>query len=324
MKNAYAILRIMIAAALMALAGSVAAQQNYPNKPIRFILPYAAGGNTSILARLVGQKLTESWGQPVIVDNRGGGNGIIGTEALLKSPPDGYTILLASSTHVLINPLRPTSYDPIKDFDAVATIADSRYVLLLHPSVPANNLKEFIAYAKARPGELNYATPGAGGGQHLASEWFNMLAGIKMQHVSYKGGGQALTDLIGGYVQVYLPVPITAIPFVNSGKLKALAITGEKRLAALPNVPTFTEAELPGFDAKTWFGFLAPAGTPKMVINKLSSEIAKILAMPDIKEKLNSQGVESFISTPEQFAALMETYLGRYAKIIKDANIKLQ
>ena len=315
---------MVAAGALMATAGVVAAQQDFPNKPIRFIVPYAAGGNTSVFARLIGQKLTESWGQPVIVDNRGGGGGVIGTEALVKSPPDGYAILLMSSTHVVINPLRPTAYDAIKDFDPVATIAQARYLLVLHPSVPANNLDEFIVFARSKPGQLNYASPGSGGAQHLASEWFNMLAGVNIQHVPYKGGGPALTDLIGGQVQVYFPVPAAAIPYINSGKLTAIAITGERRLEALPRVPTFTEAGWPGFDARTWFGILAPAGTPKTIINKLSTEVGKIVVTPDIKEKLNSQGVEPFVSTPEQLAALMKADLAKYTKIMKDANIKLE
>jgi len=313
--------RMLIAALLTAFAGFSGAQQAYPNKPIRFILPYAAGGNTSILARLIGQKLTESWGQQLIVDNRAGGNTIIGTEALTKSPPDGYTILMTTATHTILSPV---PYDPIKDFAAVATLTSSEKVLVIHPSLPANNLREFIALAKSRPGELNFSSPGAGGVQHLAGELFNLMAGVKLQHIPYKGGGQAVTDLIGGQVQLSFQNSIAVLGHVRTGKLRALAVSGEARLASLPQVPTFTEAGLPGFGVNTWFGVLAPAGTPKGIIDKLSTEIARILKVPDIKERLAALEMYPFISTPEQFAALMKADMVKYANVIKAANIQLQ
>ncbi len=321
MKSFGAMARTAVVGVLMALAGAAAAQQAYPVKPIRFILPYAAGGNTSVLARLIGQKLTESWGQQLIVDNRAGGNTIIGTEALTKAPPDGYTILMTTATHTILNPV---PYDPIKDFAPVATLTSSEKVLVIHPSLPANNLREFIALAKSKPGELNYSSPGAGGVQHLAGELFNLLAGVKMQHIPYKGGGQAVTDLIAGEVQLSFQNSIAVIAHIKSGRLRGIAVSGETRLASLPQIPTFTEAGLPGFGVNTWFGILAPAGTPKEIIDKLSKEIARILNLPDIRHRLAALEMYPFISTPEQFAALMKADMAKYAKVIKAANIQLQ
>ncbi len=325
MKFSTAVARIVTAVVLIAGAGFATAQQAYPAKPIRFIVPYPPGGATTPLARIVGQKLTESWGQTVIVDNRGGGNTIVGSEALVKSPPDGYSILLVSNTHV-INPLLypHLPYDAVKDFAPVATLTGTELILAVNPQVPANNLQEFIALAKSKPGQLNYASSGSGGAIHLAAELLNIMAGIKMTHIPYKGGGAIMSDLIGGQVQLAFNLPINLVPHIKSGRLKAIAITGAVRLPALPQVPTFTEAGLSGFEVKAWYGVLAPAGTPNGIIDKLSAEIAKILAMPDINEKLVSQGMGPVISTPEQFAALMKAEAAKYARIIKAANIKLE
>jgi len=322
--NAFnAVVRMAMVGVLMAIAGSVAAQQAYPNKPIRLITPYPPGGATSVVSRLVGQKLTESWGQQVIVDNRGGGNTIIGSEAVAKSPPDGYTLLLVNSALVIIPNLLSAPYDVIKDFAPVATVTSIGLILVLHPSVPASNLQEFIALAKSRPGQLNYASSGSGNSNHLVGELFQSLTGVRIQHVPYKGAGPGLTDLLGGQVQLYFASPPSAVPHIKSGRLKAIAVTGATRLSALPEVPTFTEAGLSDLNADSWQGILAPAGTPSAVIDKLSTEIAKILAMPDIKERLVSQGMAPFISTPEQFAMLLKSDFAKYAKIIKTANIKL-
>ena len=319
-----AVMRTLTLCVLMAIAGSAASQQAYPSKPIRLISPYPPGGSTSILARLFGQKLTESWGQQVIVENRGGGNTIIGTEALAKSPPDGYAIMVMTCTHVITPWLTQTPFDAIKDFAAVATLAASEQMLVVHPSVPASNLQEFIALAKFRPGQLNYATSASGSLSHLGMEYLEMAAGFKMQQIPYKGSGPALTDLIGGQVEVYLNVAINFIPHIKSGRLRAIAISGEHRLAALPEVPTFTEAGVPGLEMKNWYGILAPAGTSRAIIDKLSSEIAKILAMPDVKARLDSLGAEPFVSTPDRFAELMKADSARFGKIIKAANIKLE
>lgn len=315
--------RLLLICASLCMA-AIAAAQDYPSKPIRFITPYPPGGTTTLLSRLVGQKLTDSWGQPVIVENRPGGNTIIGTEAAAKSPPDGYTILLAASSHILSPLLLPRlPYDTIKDFTAIATLASTEQLLVLHPTLAANNLREFIALAKSRPGQLNYASTGSGGIQHLASEFFNILAGVRLQHIPYKGSGPALIDLIGGQIQVYFAPPINAIPHVKGGKLRAIAVSGESRLSALPQVPTFSQAGLAGFDVRTYSGVVAPAGTPQAIVTKLATEIARILAAHDVRDSLASQGMDTFINGPEQYAALMKADMAKFAKVIKTANIKL-
>ncbi len=325
MKGFNAVVRMATVGVLMTIAGAAIAQQNYPNKPIRFITPYPPGGSTTVLARLVGQKLTESWGQQVIVDNRGGGNTIIGTEALVKSPPDGHTIFLASPLLVILPHLyHALPYDTLRDVAPVATLASTELILVLNPSVPANNLQELIALAKSMPGQLNYASSSSGGPTHLAGEMFNIMAGVKTQHVPYKGGGPALTDLLGGQVQMYFNTPVSFISHIKSGKLKAIAISGEMRLSTFPQVPTFTQAGLAGFDVGYWQGILVPAGTPKAIIDKLSAELSRIVALPDIKAKLDSQGFAPFISTPAQFAVLLKSDMAKYAKVIKTANIKIE
>ncbi|WP_162571354.1 tripartite tricarboxylate transporter substrate binding protein [Variovorax sp. SRS16] len=307
-----------------ALPAAVAAPPSYPDRPIRLLVPFPAGGSTDPVARLVAQKLNEAWGQTVIVDNRPGANTIIGTEALAKSAPDGYTILLTASTHVINALLLPhLPYDSVKDFIPVATLYRSEFLLLVHPSVPAQNLQELIALAKSKPGALNYAISGTGNANQLAGELFNMTAGVKLTSVPYKGGGPAITDLLGGQVQAMFSVPVSVIGQVKAGKLRALAYTGATPLSSLPQVPTFAQAGLPGFDMKSWTGILVPAGTPKPIVDKLSAEIAKILAMPDVKAKLEEQGQDPFIRNPEQFSALMSADRAKFGSIIRAANIKM-
>jgi tripartite-type tricarboxylate transporter receptor subunit TctC len=258
------------------------------------------------------------------VENRPGGNTIIGSEAMVRSPPDGYTLLSILTSHVIVPNLAPTPYDAVKDFAAVATIANTQLVLVVHPAVPAKNLQELIALARSKPGLLNYGSGGSGTVTHLAGEYFNMLSGAKTQHIPYKGSSQALTDVVGGQIHMYYSPPIVAIPHIKSGRLKAIAATGGTRLQALPQVPTAMESGLKGFELDIWYGLLAPAATPKAVIDKLSGEMAKILAMPDIREKLLSQGMTPYTTTPDQFAALLKADLAKYARIIKTANIKLE
>ncbi len=316
-----------VCAALLSLAVlpfGAHAQKAYPDRPIRMLVPFPAGGSVDPVARLLAQKLNEAWGQPVIVDNRPGANTIIGTDALAKSAPDGYTMLLTASTHVINSLLVPSlPYDSFKDFMPVATLYKSEFLLVIHPSVPASNLQEFIALAKARPGALNYAISGNGNANHLAGELFGMTAGVKMSNVPYKGGGPAINDLLGGQVQAMFSVPTSVIGQVKAGKLRALAYTGETPLAGVAQVPTFAQAGLPNFDIKSWTGILVPAGTPKPIVDKLSAEIAKILSMPDVRAKLEEQGQVPFIQNPAQFASLMNAERAKYAEIIRAANIKM-
>jgi len=316
---------MVIAYFLSALATSAAGQQTYPNKPIRLIVPYAQGGASGAVANLVSQKLSEAWGQPVLIVNRPGGNTVIGSEAVAKAAPDGYTVLLTSTSHVTLPSLLSTlPFDSIKDFSPVATLASGVVVLVVDASVPATNLKDFIAYAKLKPGQLNYGTAGAGTTTHLASELFNIMAGVKTQHIAYKGSGAVITDLLGGQIQLAFQPVVSITPHVASGKLKALASSGEMRAAALPLVPTFIEAGLPGYEVKYWYGILAPVGMPKDLVNKMSDEIAKILAMQEVKNLLTSQGMDPFVSSSEQFAALLRADMDKYAKIIKTADIKAE
>jgi tripartite-type tricarboxylate transporter receptor subunit TctC len=316
-----AVFHVAIVAVLGLLAGPTAAQ-NYPSKTIRIIVPFPPGASNDILARIVGKKLTDAFGVQTIVDNRPGASTIIGASALQKSPPDGYTLMVTSGTHLITPMLMPAPYDAIKDFTPVTTIDRSEYLLVVHPALPANNLKEFIALAKSKPGQLNYATSSIGSGNHISAVLLMERTGIKMQHVPYKGGGPAVTDLMAGQVQVFFNSPSSTLPYVQQGKLKAIAVTGEKRMAALPKVPTFTESGLPNFDVKSWHGILAPPGTPKAIVDTIANAVAKILAMPDTVEQLASFGLGPFISTPEQFAAMMKSENERYGKVIKAAGIK--
>jgi tripartite-type tricarboxylate transporter receptor subunit TctC len=310
---------------LLALGTSyAAAQATYPVKPIRWIVPFPPGGSTTIIARLLGQKVTERLGQQVVVDNRGGGNTIIGSEAMLRAAPDGYTILQVTSTHVINPSLLKTPYDALKDFAPIATLVATETLLVANPSLPANNLQELIALAKAKPGQINFGSSGSGTTNHLAMELFAIMAGIKLQHIPYKGAGPGTTDLMGGQIQLFSNNALPLTPMVKSGKIKAIAVSGEKRLRSLPDVPTFTQSGLPGYDVKSWQGLLAPARTPKPIIDKLSQEIGHLLGTPEISETLLNMGADPFISTPEEFAALIKRDLVRYAKLIKQANIKLE
>lgn len=317
--------RALVSFTLAALSVCAIAQQSYPTKQIRIIVPLTPGGSTDNMARLVAEKLRIAWGQPVIVENRPGANTIIGTELAARSAPDGYTLLVVSNTHDIIPLLKPNlPYDPVKSFIPVATLASARFVLLVHPSVPANNLQQFIALAKSKPGQLNFGSSGSGSGAHIAGEVFNELAGVHIQHIPYKGGAQSMTDAIGGQVQVSFNTPMIAAPYIKSGQLKGLAVSGKTRLALLPQVPTFSEAGLPAYDERAWQGVFAPAGTPKPIVEKLSAEIARILNTPSVQQQLQKEGVEPFISTPDQFAALIQADTQKLTNLIKTNNIKLE
>ena len=313
-----------IAILLAAAAGLATAQQGYPSRPVRLITPYEPGGSSTIVSRLVGAKLSEMWGQSVVIDNRPGGNTVIGTQAGARSSPDGYTLVFANTTfglnHLLI---RKLPYDSIKDFAPVANIYNNETILAVHPSVPANSLKEFIAYAKSRPGELNHGASGVGGLSQMRSEMFRLQTGTDIKNIPYKGSGGVVTALLGGQVQLGMVPPITVAPYINVGKLKGMAVTGKQRLSALPQVPTFSEAGLPGYNVTSWNGLLVPAGTPRTIIDKISSDIAKVLAMPDIREKLSSQGAEPAYADPSEFRKIMLDDIARYGRVIKEANIQM-
>lgn len=307
---------------LVGRSSEAAAQPTYPNKPIRFIAPFAPGGTTTLLARLVGHELTKAWGQPVIVDNRPGGNTIIGTEILVRAQPDGYSLILTTNSHVIVPHLQKVPYDPLKDFAPIGTISSNETLILIHPAVQANTLQELIDLAKRRPGELNYAALGSGGIQHLSSEMFNLVAGIRVQPIPYKGAGPAIAALLGAQVHMSIQGPATSLPHIKSGKLKGLAITGASRWSQLPQVPTFAEAGLPDYDMKYWQAVLAPSGTPTAVVEKLSAELARVLAKSDVRDQLMAQGLDPWISGTAQFASILQSEMIKYGKIIEAANIK--
>jgi len=320
MNAAFAKLALLACAAFAAYVSLASAQPTYPSKAVRFIVPYAAGGSVDPLVRLFTMKLTENLGQPMIVDLRPGGNTIIGTEAVAKSAPDGHTFLVMTVPNHAINALLIPNlpYDSVKDFAPVATVSTSDYVLVVHPSVPADNLKAFISFAKARPGQLNYGSVGSLGISQLGTEMFSVMTGIKMQRVPYKGSAPALIDLVGGHLQAGFNTPVSSIQHIRSRRLKAIAISGERRMPALAEVPTFSEAGLPGFEMRVTYAVMAPAGTPRAVIDKISGEFGKIVAMPDIREKLAVQGMIPLYSTPEQLADLIRKESAEYAKLEKE------
>jgi tripartite-type tricarboxylate transporter receptor subunit TctC len=321
MNRRTAVVRALLVVTLMVSTGPAGAQQTFPNKPIRIIIPFTPGGTNDILARLLGPKLAEALRQPVMVDNRPGGNTVIASNELLKSAPDGHTLLLPGNSHVLVPHLTkaPLPFDSIKDFAPVASLARTGLFLVVNPSLPANNLQEFIALARSKPGELNSAAPG-GSINQLATEIFNILAGVKLVHIPYKGSAPAVADVMGGQAQLSFQTPATVLGNVKSGRLKVLAISGETPFAD-PRVPTFTQAGLPGFDVGLWFGLLAPGGTPKPIVDRISAEVAKILAMPDFREKVAAQGLEVFVSTPEQYGALLRAESEKFARVVKAAGI---
>ena len=301
-----------------------ASAQLYPVKPVRFVVPYPPGGPTDILGRAVAQALTESLGQPVIVDNKPGASGMIGAEQVAKAAPDGYTILVNASIHV-INPslYSKTSFDAMKDFVPVSQIASVPLILVVGQSVPANSVKELIALAKASPGRLTFASSSVGAAPHLAGELLKRMAGVDIVHVPYKGSGPATADLIGGHVTMMIDSMPSSISHVKAGKLKVLGVSTAKRISALPDTPTIAESGLPGFDIATWYGVWAPAGTSKEIVNRLSGEIAKALKRADLKERLAGLGAEPVGSTPAEFAAYCESEFRRWGRVVKESGAKL-
>ncbi len=309
----------------LVLVAPLAFAEAYPSKPVKLIVPCPPGGATDVVARTLGQKLSEAWGQPVIVENRTGAGGNIGADVVAKAAPDGYTLLVASPAEIAINPsLYPQMpYDAAKDLLPVAQLATAPLVLVVHPSVPAKTVADLIALAKADPTKINFASSGSGGPQHMAGELFKLMAHVDATHVPYKGGAPAITDLLGGQVQFFFAGVPPALPHIKTGRLRAIAVTTPRRSALLPELPTVDEAGLPGFAVDNWQGLLAPAGTPANVVSKVAADVAKIEAEPDFAAKLRALGAETVESSPTKFAAFIQAESAKYADIIRKSRAKL-
>ena len=310
---------------LMAQPLLASAQEKYPNRPVKIVLGFPPGQATDTVARAIAQKLGETTGQIFIVENRPGAAGIIGTDLVAKSPADGYTLVMGSSGVMAVNPglYSKLPYDPVKDFAPITVAVTVPLFLVANPNFPPNTVAELVVYAKANPGKVNYASGGSGVTNHLAMELFKSVAGLDMVHVPYKGGPPALTDLIAGQVNVMFETGPGALPHVKSGKLKAIAVGGSKRSAAMPNLPTVAESGFPGFEAVAWIGISAPIGTPKEIITKLNSEIVKIVHLPDVKERFLGLGAESVGNTPEEFAIYLKAEIIKWGKVVKDSGAKV-
>jgi tripartite-type tricarboxylate transporter receptor subunit TctC len=312
--------RIFLTLTLAAVATAVMAAE-FPTKPIKLIVPFPAGGGTDFFARVIGNKLAETVKWVVVVDNKPGAGGNIGVDAAAKSPPDGYTLVMGQTSNLAINPTlyRKLPYKPLTDLTPVVLVADAPLALVVASQSPYKTLADLVAAAKAKPGELTFASPGNGTVAHLAGELFQTAAGVKFRHIPYKGSSQALTDLMGGQVQLFMASVPTALSQIKGGKLRALAVTSTKRSPALPDVPTIAESGYKGFDANTWFGLLVPAGTPAPVVARLNAEVNKVLNMPDVREKFAAEGGGALGGTPEDFAALLKADYSKWAKVVKDS-----
>jgi len=313
---------VMLGAALLTAASTVAAQA-YPTRPVRFVVPYAPGGSTDTLARSMGTKLSELLGQQVVVDNRPGANGDIGMTIVAKAPPDGYSIVLGYIANLGIGPslYEKMPYDPIKDFASITQVAGASNIFVIHPSLPAKNFKEFVAYTKANPKKVSFASAGVASVGHLTGELLNDMAGIDMQHVPYKGSGQAISDLVGGHIKVMISGMASTLPHVRSGKLVGIVTTGLKRTPATQDIPTIAET-YPGFESSSWFGVLAPAGTPKPIVTRLNADIHKSLQDPAVAKRLAGVGFEITYGTPEQFTAYIKSEIKKWAKVVKASGAK--
>ena len=320
---AWIVVSLAIAQPQAAAAADAAA---YPSRPLRFIVPFPAGGATDIVARAVGQKLTDAWGQQVVIDNRGGAGGVIGTETAARAAPDGYTMLLGASSGMVVNPLLSSrlSYNASKDFAPVSLLVVVAQLLVVNATVPVTSVKELIAYARARPGQLNYASVGQGAPNHLGMELFKSMAGIDMVHVPYKGTGPAMTELLSGQVQVMFNSMLPLLPHIKTGKLKPIAVSSGQRMRAVPEVPTVSEAGVPGFETISWYGIFVPAGTSSAIIGRLSAEATKIMVDPEVAQRMTTQGVEPRASTPAELTKLMQVETARWKKAIAVAGVKVE
>ena len=317
---------LQLATAVLATAiAQVALAQPFPSKPVKMIVPFPPGGGTDILARPLAQKLSEKWGQPVIIDNRGGAGGNIGVKAAADAEPDGYTIILGVQGTHAVNPslYANPGFDTLRDFAPLTMVANTPNIVVVHPSVPATTVAQLIAYAKANPGKLNYATPGNGTPSHLATEMFKSMAGVDLTHVPYKGSGPALTDMLGGQTQVWIANAPVVLQHIKTGKLRALATTSAKRPAIAADIPTLAEAGLPGYEADTWYGLFAPAKTPKPILDKLHADIVEALRSPEIRETYASQGAEVVANSREEFTAKVRDDLAKWKKVIADLKLRV-
>ena len=306
-----------------AIQTTVLAADTYPDRAIRLIIPYPPAGAGDIIGRILSVRLGEALHQQVVVDNRGGGGQVIATQLTAKAPPDGYTLMLASATHS-INPslLKKLPYDTIKDFAAISLVADSPLIFVAHPSLGVSGIQELVAAAKARPGRINYASSGPGTGGHLSVEMLKAMTGIDLVHIPYKGAGPALTDVVGGQVQMMCTSPLAALPHVKSGRLRALGVTGRTRSSAAPSVPTVAEQGVPGFQSTLWYALIAPAATPRAIIDKLYAETVKVLKLPDVIEQISTQGAQAIGSSPQETAKFIQDEIARWTKLIERAGIK--
>jgi tripartite-type tricarboxylate transporter receptor subunit TctC len=316
---------VAASAALFLIAPMSQAQQTYPTRPARIVVPFAAGGPTDILARLLAQRLTESLGQQFVVDNRAGGGGTIGALAAARAAPDGYTLYLGGITSLAMAPHTHSKlpYDPFKDFAPISKLTQQPVMLMVHPVLPVRSVKELVALAKAKPGALDYASSGIGGSGHLAGELFKSVTGIRMEHVPYKSAAPALTDLVAGQVQVMFGTLLASVPLIRNDKLRGLAVTGRSRVEALPGVPTFAESGLTTFDATSWNCMMAPAGTPEPIVARLSSELQRIVRDPAVLERLKGDGVTGTGSTPQELAEYLRSESAKWGKVVRDVGIKL-
>lgn len=312
-----------IAGVALAAAASATPAQSYPNRPVRILAPFPAGAGVDIVARMIGQPLSEQWGQAVVVDNRPGAGGTIACELVAKAVPDGHTLLLGNISTFAMAPslYKKLNYDPLKSFAPITRVNTSTNILVVHPNVQAATTQAFIALAKAHPGQIYYASAGSGTSPHLAAELFKSMAGIDLVHVPYKGSPQALTDLLGGQTQAMFASLVSAIPHVRQNRLRALGMTATQRSAALPDVPTISESGLRGYDVSVWMGMVAPAGTPPAVIAQLNRQIAAILKTPEVRDKLGAQGLEAVTDTPAEFTAYIAAEVPKWAKVIRQAGI---
>ena len=315
----------LAAVMVLGVASTAVLAQTYPTKPVRMVVPFPAGGATDIVARLVAQKMTEAFGQQVLIDNRAGAAGTIGSDAVAKAAPDGYTLLVGtSSTHAIAQSLSAKlAYESIRDFTPVAGLATSTITLSAHPSVPARTVKDLIALAKSKPDALSFASSGSGGVSHLVGEMFKSQAGVQMLHVPYKGDAPALADLVGGQVSLQFGTAVSFLPYIQSGKLKALAVTSTKRSPILPEVPTVSESGLKGFEALQWFGVFGPANLSRDLVARLHGEIQRIVQTPELKERLTKLASEPLVGTPEQFAVFQKSEIAKWAKVVKASGTRL-